>query len=83
MCSLEEIKKNLINDYERITSKKIIDGELNSLLSKLYMDSLQFVELLIATEERYDFEFEDEMYFKDAFSSLAKIAEYSFIKQNS
>lgn len=81
MYSLDEIKENLLADYSRVTNTTITDEESKISLSTLGIDSLQFVELLIETEEKYNFEFDDEKYFKDAFSSLEDIAKYSFENQ--
>lgn len=81
MYSLDEIKENLLADYSRVTNTTITDEESKVSLSEFGIDSLQFVELLIETEERYNFEFDDEKYFKDAFSSLEDIAKYSFENQ--
>ena len=77
MYSLDEIKENLLVDFSKITNTTITDDDSKMPLSELGIDSLQFVELLIETEERYNFEFDDEKYFKDAFSSLEDIARYS------
>lgn len=81
MYSLGEIKENLLADFSKITNTTITDEDSKKPLSELGIDSLQFVELLIETEERYNFEFNDEKYFKDAFSSLEDIAMYSFEQQ--
>lgn len=83
MTNIDTIRKNMEFDYIKITEKSISPEAWDKSLSDLGIDSLEFVELIVETEERYQFEFQDEMFFKDAFKSLNNICEYVLLMMNS
>lgn len=76
MINIDTIRKNMESDYIKVTEKSISTEEWDKALSDIGIDSLEFVELIVEIEDRYGFEFEDEMFFKDAFKSLNNICEY-------
>lgn len=76
MINIDIIRGNMESDYIKVTEKNISIEEWDKGLSDIGLDSLEFVELIVEIEDRYGFEFEDEMFFKDAFKSLNNICEY-------
>ena len=60
--------------------KESFSQELDAESSLKVLDSISFIQLLVGIEERYDFEFPDEMLNYEKLDTVEKIAEYLVLK---
>ena len=71
-------KRELVEMYNMI--KESFSQELDAESSLKVLDSISFIQLLVGIEERYDFEFPDEMLNYEKLDTVEKIAEYLVLK---
>jgi acyl carrier protein len=70
---LNEVK-NLIRGKLNEKPNMILDS--NTVLSELDINSITFVEIVVALEASFDFEFDDEKLHFSAFPTILSMAEY-------
>lgn len=70
---LNEVK-NLIRG--KLNDKPNMVFDSNMMLSELDINSITFVEIVVALEEAFDFEFDDEKLFFTAFPTISSMVEY-------
>ncbi|MCL2050385.1 MAG: acyl carrier protein [Lachnospiraceae bacterium] len=70
---LSEVIEILVSKLKNVSSA-IINGETK--LVELEINSFEFIEIIVAYETAFDFEFDDDKIIFDAFPTVLSIAEY-------
>ena len=77
-----DIKNKYFNIVREITSINISHDDLNKEIILFNIDSINYIKLIVAIEEEFNFEFEDKMLAIDAFKSLDDILSYIYLKHD-
>ncbi|HEQ9906765.1 TPA: acyl carrier protein [Streptococcus pyogenes] len=70
---MKDIEKYIKKQIYEISSIKISDHDYNKNLQDMGLDSMQFISLIVSLEEKYNFEFEDDMLVFSKMSSVNSI----------
>lgn len=77
-----QVRGELINLLERLLPECVdVQNMQNGKLSAIGLNSLTYVELLVLLEEKYGFQFEDEMLSIEKLDEIDLIVEYILAKQ--
>lgn len=76
VCSCNLIKREIMEIFSRIMNKSIIEVSDNTSLSEMGITSMQFVNIIVELEVKFDIEFEDEKLSVNAFNTFYDIYMY-------
>lgn len=77
----KQMEDKILNEVINIIRGKLKDGshitlDRNTILSELDINSITFIEIVVAMELAFDFEFDDEKLLFTAFPTISSMTEY-------
>ena len=75
----EIIKKEILNIIKNSIHDQITFND-NSVLNEIGIDSIKFVNMIVEIEDKYHFEFDDEMLARANFFDIQSLVEYVYEK---